>query len=145
VKDYKQIAKDRIAKAGDMTYIDRMAYGGHDIVYCHNCVAPIRKMVPDDSHREVKRVNGQTVIYERLVMATLPNYVEARVALADGGTHDHCMCRTCAEDPNLNLEELWCAVMVEFMLDEERGLGAVDWSRWAERKPVKIVKVHVPG
>ena len=145
MKDFKQIAKDRIAAAGDMTYVDRMAYGGHDVIYCHNCVTPIRKMIPDDSHREVRQVNGQTVVYERLVMATLPNYVEARIQFEDGGTHDHCMCRACAEDPNLNLEELYCAVMVEFMIDEDAGLGPVNWAYWAEKKPVRLVGVRVPS
>lgn len=72
-------------------------HGGIVEVRCRGCGTPIRGLVADDAHREVKKINGQNVVYERLVLACLPNYREVLMACCDGSAHVACMCASCAE------------------------------------------------
>lgn len=72
-------------------------HGGIVEVRCRGCEAVIRKLIPDDTHRETKKINGKSVVFERLVLACLPNYREVLMACADGSAHVACMCASCAE------------------------------------------------
>lgn len=92
-------------KGSDEMQRDNITYkhGGIWEVRCRGCDTPIRKMIADDAHRETKKINGQNVVFERLVLACLPNYREVLVECGGGpgdnfllSAHVACMCETCA-------------------------------------------------
>lgn len=69
-------------------------------VFCKVCGLTIRKMIPSDIGQEVTRRGNQTIIRERLVLASLPNYREVLISCDDGSAHVTCVCQDCA--PKLN-------------------------------------------
>lgn len=71
-------------------------HGGIYEVRCRDCGTPIRKMIADDAHREMKVINGERVVFERLVLACLPAYREVLLACDDGSAHVACICAECA-------------------------------------------------
>ena len=77
-------------------------------VRCRGCGTLIRALVPDDAFREVKVINGQRVVHERLVLACLPQYREVLLECGGGpgdnfvkSGHVACMCAGCAAEATL--------------------------------------------
>ena len=62
---------------------------------CKLCDAALMTMVPDENFREVQRVNEQTVIRERLILARTNNYTEVVLEMDDGGKHVTDVCKGC--------------------------------------------------
>lgn len=67
------------------------------------CSVPIRKMIPSDEHQETQKLNGKLVVFQRLVLACLPNYREVLVSTGGGpgdnyvlNGHVMALCDTCA-------------------------------------------------
>jgi len=61
-------------------------------------------MIADDKPLASEKINGKTVIRERMVLSCLPNYREVRMAMNDGSFHVAPICASCAVD--LTLEKV---------------------------------------
>lgn len=69
-------------------------------ILCKVCGVTIRKLIASEQHEEITRVGNRTVIRERLVLASLPNYREVLLKCDDGSAHVTPVCDSCA--PRLN-------------------------------------------
>ena len=111
-----------LRNADNLEYRDGTLVG----VKCRGCGVPIRKMVPDDSNREIKRVGNQTIVYERMVLACLPNYREVLMTFADGSAHVACMCENCSKTyDNKQMQQHHDEDMAEMGVKQKREFDVV--------------------
>lgn len=65
-------------------------------VRCKVCSVPIRKLVASEQNEEVIRVGSRTIIRERVILSSLPNYREVLLKCDDGSAHVTPVCGECA-------------------------------------------------
>lgn len=105
--------------------------------FCRCCGCILKELIPSDEYREIKRVKGQTIIYERLVMHHTNMYQEIEMQMDKGGPHVTTVCKTCAPRLTIEqLEELYISDLHQFEADEQAGKGTVPWDVFSGRKPV---------
>lgn len=124
----------------------QVVYGtaGIEEVQCKCCSSPLRKMIPDDRFQEVREINGQRVVCERLTLGTLPSYTEVLITFDDGSKHVSAICKQCGDELTLaDIEWMYCCDLNEWLLD---GSNASDgfWEAQLRRTPVSF-KVFPPG
>jgi hypothetical protein len=108
-------------------------HGGIWEVRCRVCGTPIRSMVADDTHRETKKVNGQTVVFERLVLACLPNYREVLMDCGGGpgdnfvaSGHVACLCdQHASELTTEQAQAIHDLDMAELKIDTKRAVNHI--------------------
>jgi len=65
-------------------------------IRCKGCGTPIKTMLADDQPSETEKINGRTIVRERLYLAALSNYKEVLITFEDGSKHVTPMCADCA-------------------------------------------------
>lgn len=92
---------------------------GFNKVFCKGCGDLIVDLIPSDnpSHRETKTIKGKIVVFERLVPAQMPAYVEVEITFDDGSFHITPLCTPCFRDftdPD-ELEDIYMADMDQLL------------------------------
>lgn len=139
----KRIASARVRRSELFSYLRQhpTLAGVIDAVLCKGCRAPIRGLVEDERFEERRTIGGQEVIYRRLIMATLPPYVEVTLAMGDGSAHVTPMCRTCALALTpADLDDLYAADLAEMEDLERRGGGRAAW-HVLDRTVTKVARI----
>ena len=109
----------------------------YDAVLCKGCQQRIKGLVDDERFEEVREINGQRVVFRRLIMAELPTYVEVELTFDDGSKHVTPMCRECAGRLSVeDAEDFYCADMARWADLERAGGGRVRWDVVGDRSPI---------
>lgn len=143
----RDLVINRVANARKTHDIGRyVKFGsmGIEEVSCKCCGVPIRKLIPDDRFAESRNINGRNVVCERLVLSTLPNYVEVMIYFDDGSKHVTFMCEEDSKKlTNDQLEWLYCADLNEWLHDNSAASDNF-WSQQYQRQPIGF-KAFPPG
>ena len=106
-------------------------------LHCKCCDDVIGKLVASDIPPILREIGGRKVLTVPTVFMRLPLYREIRILFDDGSAHVSNVCRCCAVDKKLTVEELekmYCEDMLVWASEE--GADRVKWDWLASRKPV---------
>lgn len=114
-----------------------------DSVLCRGCGAVLRGWVDDERFEEAREVNGQHLVYRRLIFATFSGYAELTMVFDDGSAHVAHGCHEClSKVVDLeDLEQLYAADLREWLAQESAGKGPARWDLLADRAPTKIASL----
>jgi len=119
---------------------------GGDIreVRCKLCACAIKSLVVDDSFREVKKTKNRTMVYERLVLAELANYVEIKIDFNDGSKHITHICKKDYKELSVeDLETLYVGDLQQMIY--EGGLSDEHMEIWGIRRPTGFSLFRMNG
>lgn len=135
----KMIQRVAVARAKkELGRYVRYGTAGIEEIDCKLCGRPIRKLVPHDNFHEQRDINGRQVLVEKLVLATLPLYVEVEINFDDGTRHVTNLCQLCAEHLTLDeCEHIYCCDMNEWLLDNSFASDNF-WSKQVSRHPASF-------
>tara|TARA_Y100000310_G_C20428395_1_gene690193 strand:- start:153 stop:611 length:459 start_codon:yes stop_codon:yes gene_type:complete len=129
--------------------IKRWDYVTHDngeivAVYCKLCGGKTKDLIPVDRVETKKVIKGQTIIWQRVVLQSLPGFAEIEIVFDDGSAHITNTCSGCIRTglDQDDLELLYAADMEQFAKEESLGLGDVIWEHWADRIPLSYKVVE---
>ena len=116
-----------------------MQYGQIWEVKCKGCGTTIKKMVPHDAFSVSEKVNGRTIVRERLILAPLPSYREVLMEFDDGSKHVTPMCVDCSTKMtnDANMREQAYAADVKQWSSEGLRIRKGD----VTRKPIRVKQV----
>lgn len=117
---------------------------GIEEVLCKECGTPVRGLVVHPGHSERRSINGKDTVFERMVMATFPEYTEITIDFDDGSHHVTVSCSKCAQSMTLaDVEWHYCTDMLEMDIESK---GELAWQYFADRLPVAFHISYVgPG
>jgi len=134
-KPLKVAVHSKIARGG---YVDR--------VLCKLCGGTIKHLIPDELPVEVLRVKDRTMVYHRMILAELPNYVEVKIDFDDGSAHITHICKACFKSlQDDDLETLYVGDMQQQMAEEDAGYSEALWHFWDKRKPIGFKLFRMNG
>jgi hypothetical protein len=108
-------------------------------VLCRMCGGVIKSLIPVPSREEVQKINGRTVIRERLILAETQDYREIEVIFDDGSGNFEHVCSSCLKRLTIDdLEDIYAAALEQWRADEKRGHGTAPWEILADRIPVSF-------
>jgi ferredoxin len=112
-------------------------------VLCKGCGTPIRALMPTDKFSTTERIGDQTIVRERLLLATLSSYVEVEMEMADGSSHITGACATCAATVTDRELKEWYAADLD-MMDNENKRANVDGDRYMTKLRERVVTQIAP-
>lgn len=136
LKQCRERAFDRVETANTKREIGsyvRWGVAGMEEVICKECGTPLRGLVPDPTRRERRTVNGKEVVFERLVMATFPEYTEITMDFDDGSHHVTVACKSCAD--KLKLEDMEWHYATDMLEMDYETRGELKWHFFCDRIP----------
>lgn len=77
-------------------YIVTNANGGHEKTLCKLCGCTIASLVPTEQGQWSEKKNGQTIVFQPMVMAPTNMYAIIEIQMADGSKHQTPVCKHCA-------------------------------------------------
>lgn len=112
---------------------------------CNLCGSVLMSLIPDDRFQDVRRVGGQTVIRERLILAKTNNYAEVLLEMDDNAKHVSDVCKRCkprvlAMGPD-DLEALYMAD-ISTLLGFSGPTEYITKGRAGTAKPLRAVEVE---
>lgn len=137
--EHRQKAFTRCAREDIKTTMFWSSSGAIEEIRCKICGARIMGFVEDERFEESRLVNGQMVMYKKLVPAYLPGFAQIRLIFDDNSAHITHMCSACVAELNEEkLELIYASDMKIWMQEEDQGKGAAPWEVLATRKPVRF-------
>lgn len=118
---------------------------GVEEVQCKCCDNPLRHLAPDDRFQEVRKIRGKNVIVERLILITLPTYIEVMMTMNDGSRHVTAICADCVKELTMDdMEWIYCCDLHEWLFDGSQDISDSFWAAQLARKPISF-EVFPPG
>lgn len=136
----KKAAHDRVKAAKSANalpvfkYMEERKGIGTVAVKC-KCGAVIQELRPVPELSETERINGRTIIRERVALIANSSYTEVEILFEDGSKHITPSCKVCARRgyTKQQLEDIYSADMDQWNEEESRGGGRVNWELNGDR------------
>lgn len=144
IKDFKEHPSKK--KPEHYTHSAVTRKGTIEAVLCKLCDNAIKSLIPDERFQTKERRGNQTIITKMLVLAESSDYMEIEILFDDNSRHITHGCRTCINHLELDqLEAMYIGDMEQQLLEEEAGLGELDWTVWNDRNPISFRIIRENG